>query len=96
MLSSVMEKFLFHSIGGLNFPSYAALLDDSSNQNNRSALFRRARPSSACVGVESRPNSAIAQMDNHFTTDPIDVVATLAPRRPPIAASVRGSVSSPL
>src|SRR5262249_48680118 len=60
ILSSVIKKLLFHSIGALNLPSLRALPGTWSNQKRRSVLVLTDRFSSACVGVKSRPNSVIA------------------------------------
>src|SRR4029077_17810515 len=51
MLSRVMKKLLFQSIGALNAPSERAASGTSSNEKKRSAFVLRARASSACVGV---------------------------------------------
>ncbi len=101
MLSSVMKKLLFHSIGALNFPSYSAALGTSSNETKRSAFVFRARASSACVGSKSRPNRQIASTMacKWITTSPPTQLMLWQPSRRSvhaIAASVRGSVSSPL
>jgi hypothetical protein len=50
MLSSVMKKLLFQSIGALNAPSKRAASEVSSNGHKRSAFVRRARARSARVG----------------------------------------------
>src|ERR1700738_5541117 len=52
MLSLVMKKLLFHSMGALNLPSYEAAAGISSNQKNPSALVRRARLISVWVGMK--------------------------------------------